>query len=933
LLRLLFFLLAISPLLADLQRNYNYLYFENGFPRTETGVRRPQTSYDDEARANPDLVIQTGYYSMRLECDTMALSGFDALEGSDYVSALTEDVTEHTPAFLILRAFDGAEVYDCTAGIVMDSSPHHFIRLIEGGRYVQRFDHINLVFTSQTTGATKRGRLEVTAWPDHITLRLDLGSMSGVDGGQVMVITPSGEQLVAMAFNSNPTLTIKPHENLAYDTLDPSTLFTSTEGSDGSTLSPSWDSGLGAIRIDYTAPRFTLADLDTEKDTVYEIDFTVTNPTDTTLDLPLAINSLAPRALTGTSMVLCDSEGRPLGIPMQVSKNWHANVTSPHSGFWLRGYTMLPLEPGVTKDLKIRIVHGYWADGTVGAVSHSSLSLIGWSQSKTWKWDEAALGAWGESMTFDPSQHAAGAFIGDVRPTFTPPKPDTNSTSHNWTENNGGGDFLNYYDSTGTYIMGKRLKTCYNWIGPNLTEILYSGVTADNKIRFTYTTRGIAGLDYHRRANHYRYEFLEDVTSPTRLSFYQMAAEFYPGPTTTAYHYGSALGYLGVSAVVPGGNSYTGAPVLLSDRWLATDDTISLDNYRSTTNRGLYLSSTTLNGNPMNAYIHPYGRTWGADKLLYDIAGSTTSDSYSAGDIVEGKISYIMTPETTSDYWGGDAEFANRLSFHSTAWQGVYDEVRYNHAATVTAQSGTLLESYPIDIQAATQTHGTSTLAEVTLAGGGIGHVPLIIRGVALGTKLDLEISSDGTNWSNLSNVSLDEHAYYQGYYNADGTMDYVYSVPRPSFDLSASWHIRVNGTLSHYDAWIAEYPALHYSTDVNSDPEQDDTPILLEYMLNNNPLAPDSVAYPEATFTDENITLTFLRHLGSGTDSTQTLEYSTDLESWTSLALTGTVASEVSIATPTSEDEDYEEITVTLPRSIASTTQPKLFWRLTIAR
>ena len=90
-------------------------------------------------------------------------------------------------------------------------------------------------------------------------------------------------------------------------------------------------------------------------------------------------------------------------------------------------------------------------------------------------------------MTYDISQHAGGAVIGDVRPTFT--TPFNGGTEHNWTENVGGGDFLNYTNSSNLYIPGKRLKTCYRWTGPNITEVHYSGVTADDKIRFTKLCR------------------------------------------------------------------------------------------------------------------------------------------------------------------------------------------------------------------------------------------------------------------------------------------------------------------------------------------------------------------------------------------------------------------------------------------------------------
>lgn len=54
--------------------NYSYLYFENGYP-TRYVSRRPESDANLASRANPDLVFQTGYYSLMLDCDDVQLNG------------------------------------------------------------------------------------------------------------------------------------------------------------------------------------------------------------------------------------------------------------------------------------------------------------------------------------------------------------------------------------------------------------------------------------------------------------------------------------------------------------------------------------------------------------------------------------------------------------------------------------------------------------------------------------------------------------------------------------------------------------------------------------------------------------------------------------------------------------------------------------------
>ena len=120
-------------------KNYSYLYFENGYPTLDR-TRRPQSWANQVARANPDLVFQTGYYSLMLDCDNVELKGYDSLTGTNYLSALNEDVAIFTPAtdFLLRVTQDGVN-FSCTEGLGN-------VRLIESGQYVKRIDHVGLVF-------------------------------------------------------------------------------------------------------------------------------------------------------------------------------------------------------------------------------------------------------------------------------------------------------------------------------------------------------------------------------------------------------------------------------------------------------------------------------------------------------------------------------------------------------------------------------------------------------------------------------------------------------------------------------------------------------------------------------------------------------------------------------------------------------------------
>ena len=875
---------AIVSSLANLNRNYTYLYFENGHPPTRGPSRRRITAAYNNARANPDIVIQTGYYSIRLECDTMALSGFDALEGPDYLSALTTDVTQFSPAELKLYADVGDMRYTCTSGIVQDDN-NQYIRFIQGGQYVQRFDHTRLEFTAPS-GEKIYGRLEVTAWPDHVSFQLDFTGQNSITGTGIEIISPQGTTHSALSNDDKVSLSVVPQKDQSYNKLDVPNYISALKNWNGVNLSSQWDNDEMAIKLDVPTPNFSQRNA---KNTVHEYTFRATNPTDQAADIPVIFEPGRPRAVTGTMMLLCNEDGSPSGIPVQVSKNWHGTAGStPHAGFWLRGYTMLPLAAGESKNFRLKIVYGYWGNGSFGAVSHSSLSLIGWSTQSTWKWDEAALGAWGESMTYDIAQHAGGAVIDDVRPAFT--TPFNGGTDHNWTENVGGGDFLNYYDSSNVYRPGKKLKTCYRWAGPNMTEVLYSGVSSDDKIRFTYRTRGVATLDYNRRFHAYRYEFLENVSNPRRLAFYQTAADYYMTSNFSNYHEGDAAG-LGSSRVSnPGGNRYKETPFSFNSRWLAIDDETTSTGHSPSGYRGLLSIRSTLNGDPFETFMHPYGRSWGTSTTLFDLSSSSIRRSYSSGDILEGEVAFVLPAKSPAVYWGHDTEFAARIGGYDQAWNAVHDEFRYNRNLDITVHQGKLANDYPLEITATKN----PVLAEFTINSGGIGHLPVVLKNVHPGNDLKIERKING-QWIDLQDVNIDRHDYYQGYFNASMSMDYAFSLKRPSANLEESWTIRILGSMSDFEKWQSGYRDL---LENDLDQDKDQVHLFLEYVLNGNPLEEDRAILPSIEITGDDVSYVFHRRAESADSFEQVFQYSADLKNWSELNITNNPAEGITIET-----------------------------------
>ena len=813
-------------------KNYSYLYFENGYP-TRFSHRRPQSEKNTAARENPDLVFQTGYYSVMLDCGAIELKGYNALAGSDYWTALNQDVTSFTPATgFTLEVTQGGVAYTCTGALVQASNVDN-VRLIESGQYVKRIDHLGLVFKDAQGNelmADDECRLEITVWPDRITFVLDFTreTANPITRTKLQVVSPNDVTHLADSQTNKARLTLKPQEDIKLSTLNPSEYVTqATNLQTSAPLAVSFDPDTHAFNIDVPADPVKYPSAAGRVD---EYLIEVTNPLSTVTNIPLRFIQPTPRALTGTVMLLCDADsGRPLGIPVQISKNWHGSSADVHAGFWLRGSTMLTLQPGATQRMKLRLVYGYW--GGAGAVSHSQLSLIGYKAN--WKWDQSALGAWGESLTYDPTQHLGAAFLDDIRPTFTNSYSISNANKdagdvnaeYDWTENVGGGDFLTYRDSANKFHWLKRLKTCYYQTGPNLTEVHYSGVTDDDKIRVNYTSRMMSTLDYHRHFHAYNYEFLKDVTDPTRLTFFQMAADYYSTAVYDNYYIGDASGLLAtenINAVddpIAGGNTYKGDPISMDGKWLSIDDLSgNSGGTAAQALRGLIPLSSTLNGANLPLHLHKYGRAWGSrtPSMLFDFSADLVGRSYYAGDVVAGEIQFILPPQHVDNYWGSDGELIARLSSYGDAkWEPVRDELVENIQMAVSVHQGTLQNAYPLEIQATT---GKRVLTDFTATRGGIGHIPLLLKGADAGLELQVQRYSSDDAWGNLEAVDIEDDTYYQAVLNADGTMDYSFSIPRPTgqHNLDTAWRVRViYANLPRVDSHLVQWLSLNNANSV----------------------------------------------------------------------------------------------------------------------
>jgi hypothetical protein len=486
--------------------------------------------------------------------------------------------------------------------------------------------------------------------------------------------------------------------------------------------------------------------------------------------LPLAMFSGTGISLnvTGGVASLRDPNGEPLGVPVQISKNWHdgaRNFYHLYSQPVLRG-----LEP---QEMELTMASSRWGEGAYAA-SHGQLSLIGY-HSAGGHWDESALGCFGESITYDPDVTLGRAMVDDVRPFLVDAQG-----RWTWTGNVGGADFLRYATAAEPFWIRRlsRVKSTYHAYGPNLTDVTYSGVTTDGRIQAHITTRLGRTDDLVRTYYHFDYTFLDDV-SYDRLAFFQMAADRYGDNGFARYAYGNAEGVVDDHAIQNhgttgyGNDAARGIPLQGDAPWVMLYDNQKIndrlpEHYADLAyvvrhfeaDIGGTLVHTphinihrTNNGNSQIGFElglpHQDGSPWcGAP-----CQGRTRF--IPAGSRVRATVEYIVAPADKARYYGQNGDLLD-LPAEAYRTPAMALELAAGNTVEVEADVGTVTRSYPVEIESV-----PGPLAAEFSITGGRGYLPVTVHGLARHDGWQLQWFQDG-QW-----IPLDQSVIGNDYWQA----------------------------------------------------------------------------------------------------------------------------------------------------------------------
>lgn len=716
-----------KPSDLELSRNYSFGYWLNGYRKV------PKDNTPDV------LCLETGYYGMMLDMDQLDKPKFGLLnDGLDYekaVSAGSKRLNQLKPSQLEIALEVNEKVYravTCKAGLKNNRS---YTRLWESGQIAQHYDVLGLVFKDDAgEQLIYSGNIDLVAWPDTLTMTVDLNTNVSKDSKKGVRIPPSEWQGASLSIRLKteekewqikksvpekwmPGQSMKLSLNCHLNEVQPKSSKVKVKLSTPSgqkfpvTFDPrfnSYTSLVKGLKRSFKVGYVKITDYD-------EFDLEISNTSEKEQRVPFLLDLRGTANITGHVPILCEMDGTPTGIPVQLSKNWHY----PQMGEYLRAYAMIPVKPGVRK-YRLRIAYGFY--GSLPSASHAQLSLVGY-YGKSGRWDQLALACGGESITFDADMSATDLSICDVRAPLV--KGGKKGNPWSWTDAGWGGDWLKVLNKNNHKLPYGEMKTAYLSHGPCLSDVIYKGAYGSDKdVLLEARVQNARTDDYGRTHQQLKYHFMKPLSSAgSRLMTKVYYLDKRISPELRKLAIGNSKGLIkefhipAKKGIVLPTTELTGP----GPWWVTAPGNVHVGYI------GMVIRDSRSSFDGKN-YSNPYIR---ADifqlhnheiKMDVKIVPPPNIKSYQPGDSVEMDVHWSHLTSVADNYGGPNEDYRKHLAENPLSWKTTYREAMGNHLE-VKVTGGIVLKDYPIIIKANSPQVGISIT-------GGLGCAPIRIEGL-----------------------------------------------------------------------------------------------------------------------------------------------------------------------------------------------------------
>lgn len=810
-------------------RDYSYMWWKNGFNNPAGGGQ---------------LNIQTGYYGMAVNPSQGQIIKLDSInELVTQTEAGTEDNSRIDGMSAVSMDYNlslDGENYEFAYMERPDANSSAYSRILETGRYMQRIDIMHLKF-AELLGVL--GRVEIAAMPEYFSLEYTIFSDSEIasadlefsmalseeyvhsetsEDGRVITFFKDNGSGITFVMPNRDGWSIRAEGNTVYFRAEslavPKSEYTgfnvivipATQASlsNADIYYGSEQASVSAVQIEPKEGREQDVEFDpkgyvaislnrmfsasgssftssSNRNALDRLKFTIENPTDENIRVPLQFYKDAPFAVQGCSPFLRDAEtGEPIGVQVQLTKNWHENAAIAEddplyfwSGIWFHGYTIIEVPANSSVTYEFTMTYANW--GGVYASSHAQISLAGWGGNYQ-QWETSSIGAFGEAFCYDPETAHGRAFIDDIRPLNV----DSMGGKYGWTSCNGGGNFLYYnVNYNAAMMLFQQVRTQFKKQGPNLTEVIYTGVTRDGKVKFEITANLPRTNDMARVYHTFKYTFLEDVTFD-RMAFYQFGADDYNDNVWMTMAVGNDDG---PASFTIDGETFSGEfalPLSDTERYYGSEDVMQRIDIEG---EGLWFaymgaqrqehksgpdSNRALNVISYNAVLN--GETY--TKPSFNIRCTTNyniqcnlielcppaavGNTIEKGSTVEGVVEYLNLPVSKEAYYGPSEVMQSIPEEYFNTYRAAYYYV-LGGKYTTEASIGEITKAVPITVK----TVEGDVAAQITITGG-ISYVPITFTNVPSYSGYRLE-KKEGEQWV-MVDQSYNGNDYWQAWYDSD---------------------------------------------------------------------------------------------------------------------------------------------------------------------
>ena len=486
--------------------------------------------------------------------------------------------------------------------------------------------------------------------------------------------------------------------------------------------------------------------------------------------------------ITGLCPVLCDKDGRPTGIPVQLSKNWH----NGQMGAYLMAYTSLPAKPGKT-DYILRVAYGFY--GALPSASHAQLSLVGYGGNG--RWDQLAIGCWGETICFDMDMTCVDIAITDVRMLMA--RNGLNGVKWSWTDAGWGGDWLGMNDAAGEKLPVSGMRTAYLAHGPCMSDVRHTGFYgAGHEVSLDATVRTLRTDDYARTFQKLKYTF-NAASKTDGVWFHKIGRTSHYVTPQIAYGNRDGLiaewkvagtlnqqdifvDHVTLSGAAPWWVAFPGGKSVDGRDWGTGYRALVIRSFKASFGGKVYSRPTI--SMPVHT-VEKGGAGLNLDLLL--VAPKEVAE-FHHGDTLEFDAEWITLPRNVDDYYGPNEALRKHLAENPASWKTTYREAIGNDLQ-VTARGGTVLSRYPVRIHVETST------VEVGIKGG-VGFVPIRFEGLKSVEDIALFEVLGGKE------IRLDQAVYGNDFWQTDydeGSQSYYVTYNLPLDGKAAStWLLKV---------------------------------------------------------------------------------------------------------------------------------------------